>query len=87
MVCGHREKKTKSCRSVFQPGGMWNPNDLQKRENINQKCLQEMLSGALVAPEEADNKGFSASEENDTEIWVKGDPYYDAMGRKIHEKK
>lgn len=45
-----------------------------------------MLSGGLGAPEEADSKGFSASEENDLKTWMKGDCCYEVPESKIHEE-
>lgn len=47
--------------------------DVEKNENDTHKSLQETVIGGLRAPKEAGHKDFSASEENESEIWIKGD--------------
>ena len=59
---------------------------MQKHENENQKGLLEMVSGGLMAPEEAASKGCQASEQKSPETWMKGDCCYEAAEGKIDEK-
>lgn len=44
------------------------------------------MSGAQTTPEQADSKGFWASEQKDTEMGMKGESHYEAAESKIHEK-
>ena len=45
-----------------------------------------MVSGGLMAPEEANSKGCQASEPKSPKTWMKGDCCYEAAEGKIDEK-
>ena len=57
---------------------------MQKHENENQMGLLEMVSGGLMAPEEAASKGCQASEQKSPETWMKGDCCYESAESKIN---
>ena len=81
-----KHKNPCTCRSALKQevGGTWN--NVQKHENENQKGLLEMVSGGLMAPEEANSKGCQASEPKSPKTWMKGDCCYEAAEGKIDEK-